>query len=325
MAHATDETITYPVQALPRSEVRGNAVTVGLLRRLHRANHLSHAILLNGPQGCGKRTLAVALAKMLLCHAPTVDGDSCGTCTSCQEIAAGIHPDCLLLPDDRESPQLAVEIVRESLVMAATESALMGKGRVFILPMVERLRHEAANALLKILEEPPADTHIIMTSSSGDGLLPTIRSRSQRFRMQALVASDLEAVLLTQGMAAPEAAAWLHEPGASLRSVASRDHQPPVAKLAELVGAGYEAYDIAGLFDQLVTDCESFSGGSPTARQRHCLRWWLDNAIEDQRRRMRQANPEDCMTAIAAFIQARADLAVNISPRLVIEGIALHQ
>ena len=56
-----------------------------------------------------------------------------------------------------------MEVVRESLVLAATESALMGHGRVFILPMVERLRHEAANALLKILEEPPADTHIIMT------------------------------------------------------------------------------------------------------------------------------------------------------------------
>ena len=111
---------------------------------------------------------------------------------------SGVHPDCLLLPDDREAPQMAVEVVRESLVLAATESALMGHGRVFILPMVERLRHEAANALLKILEEPPADTHIIMTSSSGDGLLPTIRSRSQRFRMQPLVASDLEAVLLSQ-------------------------------------------------------------------------------------------------------------------------------
>ena len=134
---------------VPLRNIAAMPLRLACLRRLHRANHLSHALLFNGPQGW-KRTLALALAKMLLCHNPTESGDSCGVCASCEALSAGVHPDCLLLPDDREMPQMPVDVVRESLVMAATESALMGHGRVFIVPMVERLRHEAANALLKV-------------------------------------------------------------------------------------------------------------------------------------------------------------------------------
>ncbi|TVR43632.1 MAG: hypothetical protein EA402_09260 [Planctomycetota bacterium] len=312
-------------QVLNLSAFRGNAVTVGLLRRLLGSGHLSHALLLDGPVGCGKRTLALALAKTLLCHAPSPEAEACGRCPSCQALAGGVHPDCLLLPDDRELPLLPVELIRDQLVAASMESALLGHGRIFIVPQVERLRHEAANALLKVLEEPPAQTRILMTSTKGDGLLATIRSRSQRFRLQPLDSRDLAGIFIARGLDGGQASAAAAQPAANLRSPLNREQQPPVAALVELIGGGYDAAALADLQERLNQESLAWAGGTPTARQRNCLRHWLDAAIEQQRRHLAADEVERTLANLEALMQARADLGVNISPRLVLEGLALGQ
>lgn len=322
---AKEDGAPFPLRALAFAEVIGHRATVALLQRLHRVGRLSHALLIDGPQGCGRRTLALALARALLCTQPTSDGDSCGQCQSCQAIAAGVHPDLQILPDDRAAPQVPVETIREEIVTAATESALWGHGRVFIIPAVERLRQEGANALLKVLEEPPPSTSIIMTSKLGDGLLATIRSRSQRFRVHGLGSNELTQVLMGLGVARHEAERQAKQAGASLRSGGAPGLQPPLAGLQDIIGAGFEAEALADLYAQLDEQSAVVGGNTPAARQRACLRMWLDAAIESQRRQLAGTDPQGAMRMIDALIQARSDVAVNINPRLVLEGLALAQ
>src|SRR4051812_14312651 len=131
---------------MPRlSEVVGQSGTRRLLARLIAGDKLPHAVLLEGIPGCGRRTLALALAQSLLCP-QRKDGDACGGCDSCRMVAQSTHPDLVVMPHDSEGPDIPVDLIRDQVVQAAFESPLLGSSRVFVIPGIERLQSAAANA-----------------------------------------------------------------------------------------------------------------------------------------------------------------------------------
>ncbi|WP_070334636.1 DNA polymerase III subunit delta' [Pseudomonas aeruginosa] len=139
-----------------------------------RAQH-AHAYLLYGPAGIGKRALAEHWAAQLLCQRPAAAG-ACGECKACQLLAAGTHPDYFVLePEEAEKP-IRVDQVRD-LVGFVVQTAQLGGRKVVLLEPAEAMNVNAANALLKSLEEPSGDTVLLLISHHPSRLLPTIKSR----------------------------------------------------------------------------------------------------------------------------------------------------
>ncbi|MCE4071821.1 MULTISPECIES: DNA polymerase III subunit delta' [Pseudomonas] len=147
----------------------------GLWQQLSSRPRHAHAYLLHGPAGIGKRALADNLVHFLLCQRPA-GNNACGQCKACQLLAAGTHPDFFLLePEEPEKP-IRVDQVRE-LVGFVVQTAQLGGRKVVLLEPAEAMNLNAANALLKSLEEPSGDTVLLLISHQPSRLLPTIKSR----------------------------------------------------------------------------------------------------------------------------------------------------
>ena len=210
----------------------GNQTTVTHLRRAVAAGRLPHSILLSGPAGSGKYTLSLLLTMALLCERqprePHPGGDLagfCGQCRNCIRIAESMdlptlveqavaareelrdtdkketrvliqtHPDLLILPPD--PPQLLVKLGQvRTLIHSIYSLPSEAKRRVYLFPSAAFMK-EAANSLLKVLEEPPGYAHIILMAEHPGELLPTIRSRCAAVRLSGLGTQELEALLAT--------------------------------------------------------------------------------------------------------------------------------
>lgn len=151
------------------------------------AGRLTHALLVCGPEGLGKRALANALARRLLCRTP--DGaNACGHCKSCELLAAGTHPDRYeetLEPNDKGDlkSEIAVAQIRR-LGERLTLTPQLGQVQVALLHPAEAMNRSAFNALLKTLEEPPPGRYLILVSDQPYRLPATIRSRCQRLELR---------------------------------------------------------------------------------------------------------------------------------------------
>jgi len=206
----------------------GNPVTVTHLRESIRAERFPQSLILAGPSGAGKYTLALMLAQTVNCLQPTeTDGlpDFCGTCANCTRIAGSAnlevlvaeaveareqmrdtdkretriliqtHPDVLVVPPD--PPQLLIKLgqVRQAIHVAYYRPPVEAL-RTFTIFTSSAFMKEAANSLLKLLEEPPEYTSLILLTENPQELLPTIRSRAVVHRLGAIPIADLEALLL---------------------------------------------------------------------------------------------------------------------------------
>ncbi len=141
--------------------------------------HISHFYLISGPKGSGKRTLAKLLAETILCQGSQ---KPCGSCVHCRKLRSGNHPDFITV-EDPEHKNVAVKIVRqirEDMFVRPNE----GSHKIYLFP--QELGLEGQNALLKILEEPPAYGVFLLLTDNPDKLLPTVRSRCTELKMQAL-------------------------------------------------------------------------------------------------------------------------------------------
>jgi DNA polymerase-3 subunit delta' len=209
----------------------GNPATVTHLRQSIRAGRFPHSLILAGPRGAGKYTLALMLAKAVNCLHPTESQtesgplpDFCGVCSNCTRIGAAAnleervaeavaaredlrdtdkretriliqtHPDVLIVPPD--PPQLLIKLgqVRQVIHIAYYRPPVESK-RTFTIFTSSAFMKEAANSLLKVLEEPPEHTSLILLTENPQELLPTIRSRAVVHRLGALPTADLEALL----------------------------------------------------------------------------------------------------------------------------------
>ena len=209
------------------SDVIGQHRAKGILFKAVEHDRVPHAYLFSGTEGVGKEALAIEFAKMLFC---TGEGERpCDLCSSCKRIRSFQHPDFMFIfPSSAKNvdeeraildsvnknpycrsrpwatPTIGIEQVRE-IRHAATLKPLEGR-RVVILTEAEKMTIPAANSLLKILEEPPETTHLILTASQVSGMLPTILSRCQEIRFGPLPDSEIELVLVEKNGIEPERA-----------------------------------------------------------------------------------------------------------------------
>lgn len=178
------------------ADLRGHTAQLAAIRRMLGRQHPIHALLLVGPDGVGKTTLANAMAAARCCLQPTEDADACGACRSCHALLRGEHPDIQFVR--REGQGIKIDMVRDATKRLRYDPVL-GRAKVLVVEEADRLREEAGNALLKTLEEPPGNTLFLLVSSRPQLLLDTIRSRCQSLRLGPLGAADLEAILLAEG------------------------------------------------------------------------------------------------------------------------------
>lgn len=196
-------------------------------------NRLHHCYLFEGPEGVGKRRVALQFALSLNCETfhpegpslfggppprPTEPLDACGACRSCRLILAGTHPDIFTISPDpeRATPVITSAQARE-LLTALQLQRHSAQRRVVILDPADALTEEAGNALLKTLEEPPPGTQFVLVTSRPASLLQTVRSRSQRVRFGPVSEADLAAWLAERGLDPAVAALAGGSPGLALR------------------------------------------------------------------------------------------------------------
>jgi DNA polymerase III subunit delta' len=199
----------------------GHEWAVELLSQHVAQGQVRHAYLLTGPQGVGRRTLALRLAQALNCPQPTTPGQPCLKCSTCQRIQKMAYTDLSVVQAEVAGGTLKVEQVRElqhSLSLAPYE----GRYRVALLLRFEEAHPSAANALLKTLEEPSPQVVLVLTAESAESLLPTIVSRCEVLRLRPVSQDNLAAGLQTvYGLEAERAKLLAHlsagRPGAALR------------------------------------------------------------------------------------------------------------
>lgn len=211
---------------MPFPDFHGNADAVHTVREMLAREHFPHAVILSGPQGAGKFTLAQMVAKTMNClERPVTDGlpDFCGQCTNCVRIAEAdalddrfaeavearenlrdadkretrilvqTHPDVLIIPPDPPQMLVKVDQIRH-VIREIYYKPVEGRERVYIFSDAEFMK-EAANSLLKVLEEPPEFATLFLLTDNPSALLPTIRSRCMHLRLMPVPAAEVEQYL----------------------------------------------------------------------------------------------------------------------------------
>ena len=207
---------------------RGNVAVVASVRRMISGGRVPHSMVLAGPAGVGKHTLATMVARTLNCLDEAAYGraDFCGRCPNCKAIAEletyeehpelgkilaerprlslqerkenplvlSTHPDIFVLPPDGKTQQISIHQVRRMIALAQYRPS-RARQRVFILDNADRADEVAASAMLKILEEPPAGTLLLLTAVSYFQLLPTLRSRAFPLHLAPLGSEEVERLL----------------------------------------------------------------------------------------------------------------------------------
>ncbi len=165
------------------------------LRDLLTRSLLPPAAIFAGPSGVGKLSLALALAAFTNCRRPETS-DLCGSCGSCIKAASGNHPDIIVYPPEKNV--IKIDSMRE-LSREAQFRPFEGKKRIFVVDQAECLTEEAANSILKVLEEPPDSSRIVLVTAFPLRLLETIRSRCQIFHFAPLRREEIAAYLKSIG------------------------------------------------------------------------------------------------------------------------------
>lgn len=177
------------------AKLTGNQRSKEILQRLLDRGRINSTLIFAGPEGVGKRQFALTFAKAANCQKASADNyaaDSCDECSVCRRIDSGVYSDVTVIQPDGQYIKIAqTRAMAEEVYSHPRE----GRQRFFIIDEADRLREEAANSLLKTLEEPPATSTITLLTSRPDALLMTIRSRAQRLNFTALSVAEMEKYL----------------------------------------------------------------------------------------------------------------------------------
>ena len=162
-----------------------------------RANRLAHALLVEGDKGTGLEMLADAVCRYRLCHQPLEQ--ACGQCKSCQLLEAGTHPDIKVLEPTGAGAVIKVDQVREA-VNFLSQTPQISQWKLVWVSSAHRMNINAANALLKVLEEPPGNSLLLIVTDRPQLLIPTVRSRCRKLVLARPTNSETKAYCLEQGV-----------------------------------------------------------------------------------------------------------------------------
>jgi len=326
--------------------LQGHEAAVRTFQNALSGDRLHHAYLLTGPAHVGKLRLVMQVAQAVNCTDP--DTVPCGVCNACTRIAAGLHADVRIIavdPEAAEGPRTAIgiEAIRD-LIGSAHLRPYEGRTRVFIISEADRMTNDAANALLKVLEEPPPNNLMLLLASDGDGVLPTITSRCQQLGMRPLPVADVaEFLIVNHGVGEEQAdviarlsrgcLGWAidaaHEP-ATLAGVHQR-----LERIADVVEDGLE-----GRFNYADELARRFQRNRAAGREELFLwlRWLRDILLIQQGRDdtmvnvswrdtlQRQAaglTPADAVRWLHLVTESIEVLDCNANPRLALEVMML--
>jgi len=186
-------------------DVIGQVSAIAFLKSAFSSGRIAHAYVFIGPEGIGKRKAALNFAKLLLCESPSAH-EPCESCASCLKAGGSNHPDIQEVSPDGKF--IKIDAIREAcrrLSLRGFESSF----KCLIVTQAGALNEESSNALLKTLEEPTANTVIILLADTLRSVLPTIASRCQRVVFYFLKQEAIESTLIKQYGVSPEAATYL--------------------------------------------------------------------------------------------------------------------
>src|SRR2546425_1616913 len=188
----------------------GHEHAINTLRRALVAQRVRHAYLFTGPEHIGKALLAQRFAQTLLCtggiDAHDAPQNPCNVCLSCRKVMHGNHPDVHYISRPFEKQFILIEQVR-ALQADAARKTLEGRRNIFIIQGMHEMNVQAANCLLKTLEEPEPDVVLLLTTTDPGLLLPTILSRVQQVPMHLLTTTQIKTALEQRWQVEPEEAA----------------------------------------------------------------------------------------------------------------------
>lgn len=313
--------------------IPGQQRAVRFLRQLVRRDAVPHAFLFTGMPGTGKLATAGEFAKVLECFHPR-DFDSCGECAACRKVDEGLHPDLVQVRGDGASIKIdQIRELRERFRFRPFE----GKFRIVIIEDAQKLREEAANAILKILEEPPRGNVFIMTAPEAQMLLPTIVSRCCHVRFQPLDNDIIADLLLKDGIPREHAAEIARLSAGSLdraRQLTVEDRIAGWKKVLEDI----EKLDRLSMIDffQMISE---WTGKREQAEQDlEYIRLWVRDLVlirlagdrrltfpvEDKTKEaVQNIAPERLFLLYYCIEQALRNLKVNTNLQLTFEGVCL--
>jgi DNA polymerase-3 subunit delta' len=175
-------------------DILGNSRVKKILRKALQKNKVPNSMLFCGPSGIGKRDMALVMAKALNCDRKK--DDACEVCPSCKAINAGNFPDVIEVSPEKDVIKIdQMRILRKIAYL----KPMMGKKRVFVVVDADKMKEEAANSLLKILEEPPLFSYIILVAHNPFMIMSTIKSRCQILNFSPISKEDIEKILVGKG------------------------------------------------------------------------------------------------------------------------------
>ena len=180
-------------------DLTGHEWAVDMLKKHVIHETMRHAYLFSGPPGLGRRTLALRFAQALNCSTPSAPGIPCGTCRDCKQIESLHHADLSVVQADSEGGTLKVDQIRE-VRKSITYKPYQSKYRVALFLRFQEANDNAANALLKTLEEAPSYAVLILTADNPEQLLPTILSRCEVLRLRPLKIEEVKRDLVNRGI-----------------------------------------------------------------------------------------------------------------------------
>jgi DNA polymerase III subunit delta' len=338
----------------------GNGPAAALLERAIDFGRLSHAYLFVGPPSVGKTTLARAFAQALNCtgEALGLDERPCGVCRACRLTADGAYPDFRLIQVGRaeaesghtfprEGGDKASRVIRIDQVRAlqhdADLSAYEGRHKVYVLD-AQALNLDAANCLLKTLEEPPPQVVIVLTAADAESLLPTIVSRCQLVRLPAVPTSDLAEGLVGRfGLDVERAQVLAHLSGGRPGFAVGAIEEPKVlevrtSRISDLVALGRRSRVERFAYAEKLAQEASKDPERVAWTLGLWLGWWRDvmlarlgceemignyDFLDELKRRARTLSLGQIHAALAGVEQASEQLAQNVNARLALEVLLL--
>lgn len=177
-------------------DVIGHQEELKFLKNILQSQRIAHAFLFYGPAGIGKEYIALQFATALLCKNPN-NGEACGTCDSCNRIQHQSHPNLIRIEQKESDTFLKIDTIREFRKEIGLK-AFEGSRRIYLIPDADRMMPQAANALLKTLEEPTENVILILIAADLNAILPTIISRCQLVRFYRLSRELIKSQLISQ-------------------------------------------------------------------------------------------------------------------------------